>query len=489
MNTWRPDCSGRSVKSTAYGSCRSHSSDLSRTKDSVIRHDLRTWHENLKKELRIDTPATAMQPSHIFMLNLAYEWMLLLLLRPFYEPHVQKLAASGVGRVEELRKLCRLANEECPKSANRVLELLRSYDKLFTLRLCPVTNVQIAYLAGKTHLRTVIAGGVGEKKAAAAGLRARDKVLECARHLRAIGETWTSGSVTAEMLEKDLEREIERQNGIAEALARRTPPADASQESQSTQTLLAPPSGSVPSRTVRPTAPRAIPSTSHHSVRPHEFLATTDGLANIASYIGGSSESPTNKRQRSSPPIPDPAPKRRMQQRASPPYQSLGASEFLEVDLFLEEVLRISFLLASFTSFAAMSADNPEQFTSSSAEPEGNLSDPSFDLLISPDSFGLSVLSPSTASSSGSPRYYPPPAYPPPSSSRQHQHQQFVAPVPTRRAPFDPITGIPLPTSMNQWFESGNSFSGAPSDMTPVLPFEPPMFPLDGEPWTDLEEL
>lgn len=267
------------------------------------------------------------------MLNLAYEWMLLLLLRPFYEPHVQKLAAvsSGVGRVEDLRKLCRLANEECPKSANRVLELLRSYDKLFTLRLSPVTNVQIAYLAGKTHLRTVIAGGMGEKKAAAAGLRAREKVLEAAKHLRAIGETWTSGTVTGEMLEKELEGEVNRQNEMAEAMPRRSPPTDASQESHSSPSLLAPPSGSLPSRTVRPAAPRAIPFTSHQSVRPGDYLVMTDGPINTAAYVGGSSESPTNKRQRSTPSSPDPASKRRMH---SPPYQSPGGGEFLSLDVF-----------------------------------------------------------------------------------------------------------------------------------------------------------
>lgn len=145
-----------------------------------------------------------------------------------------------------------------------------------------------------------------------------------------------------------------------------------------------------------------------------------------------------------------------------------------------------SLFLASYSSFAAINAEDFEQFTPSSTEPEGILSDPLFNL-ISTESFGLSVVSPSTISSSGSPRYYAPPAYPPPNSSRSHQHphQQFIAPVPKRRAPFDPMTGLPLPTSMNQWFPSGNSFSGAPSDKTPALPFEPPIFPFEGEVYTD----
>lgn len=163
-------------------------------------------------------------PSHFFMLNLAFEWMLLLLLRPFYQPPLTKTEADDANEPlphphphrhgEDLRKISRLANEECPKSATRVLELLCAYDKLFTLRLCPVTNVQIAYHAGKTCLTTVFAGGCpgSGKKQVQAGLKARDKVRECVSHLKKIGESWASGIVTADMLEKELEGEIERQD-------------------------------------------------------------------------------------------------------------------------------------------------------------------------------------------------------------------------------------------------------------------------------------
>lgn len=180
-----------------------------------------------------------MKPSHIFMLNLAYEWMLLLLLRPFYEPEMQKLAFAGTSardqdddgeaspthgtqfrpqtHAEDVRRIARLANEECPKSAQRVLELLNAYHGLYSLRRSPVTSVQIAYHAGKTFLKIVVAGGGAivsgkGKKAIQAGMKAREKVRECVAHLRAIGESWASGGVTAEMLEKELEAEIERQD-------------------------------------------------------------------------------------------------------------------------------------------------------------------------------------------------------------------------------------------------------------------------------------
>ncbi|KAF8310467.1 hypothetical protein DL93DRAFT_2169661 [Clavulina sp. PMI_390] len=248
-----------------------------------IWYDLRTWHENLKDFLKIPEPSKAMHPAHIWMLNLAYEWQLLLLFRPFYEPRIQKLVLSSsssassssapmatsnsqpgsnggsrtrptpppypssssqsqsgtpnLARAEELRQLCLLANDECPKSATRVLDMLKAYDKLFGLRLSPVTSVQIAYLAGKTCLQTVIAGAPGAstvgnpgagtnssasasanatagKKAVAAGLKAREKVRDSARYLRLIGQTWVSGVVTADMLETELEGEIARQDGV-----------------------------------------------------------------------------------------------------------------------------------------------------------------------------------------------------------------------------------------------------------------------------------
>ena len=68
----------------------------------------------------------------------------------------------------------------------------KTYDKLFTLYLTPlhVTNVQVAYHAGKMLMRIIISGGYGRTKATQAGLKARDKVRKCARQMRAIGETW-----------------------------------------------------------------------------------------------------------------------------------------------------------------------------------------------------------------------------------------------------------------------------------------------------------
>ena len=135
------------------------------------RLNLRKWCQLLQKELIIDNPVNAIQPAHIFQLNIMHAWMILLLC-PFYEPHLQKLAVSANDGVaaecspmrgnEYLKEIYRLANEECPNTAGHMLDLFRAYDKLFTLRPPPLTNVQLAYVAGKTLMHTVSAGGYGE---------------------------------------------------------------------------------------------------------------------------------------------------------------------------------------------------------------------------------------------------------------------------------------------------------------------------------------
>lgn len=506
------------------------------------RHDLRTWREQLKKELCIDNPTTAMQPSHIFMLNLAYEWMLLLLLRPFYEPNAQKLAlvtgGRPVRREEDLRKLFRLANQECPKSAARVLDLLSAYDKLFTLRLCPVTNIQIAYLAGKTLLRTVIAGGPvpgnseNSKKAVAAGLKARDRVRECARHLRAIGETWISGILTADMLEKELDGEIERQQQTRRASSRspsRSPrnqpasiplsqqgsPTGAQAKAKAKKTPGSPPKQSLPAHA------NMVPIVSSRLVPPTEYLGAPNAVATssgVAHVPGGSPASPNKGvKRRMSPSIPNPEPvsKRSMTRRQTDllrrqqhPGPSSQGMHSRTINLSIHSVLWMLIYVPPYDHCLAYIATDviiPEAtvMPSASLSPTQSIGDPAFDLFASmgmspADTFssgisGVSPTSPLVASAmpwsgASQPIYFSPPQGPPPqfpvnysqhNSSHQHrqqlvsQYNPVLRPVPRRPQHEQRMTGLPAETSMNHWFEVGHNFSGAPSSEAPLLPFAP----------------
>ena len=420
------------------------------------RLNLRKWRQLLQKELVIDNPVNAMQPAHIFQLNIMHVWMILLLLRPFYEPHIQKLAVSANDGVaaerslmrdnEDLKKIYRLANEECPKAAGRMLDLFQAYDKLFTLRLSPLTNVQIAYLAGKTLMRTVSAGGYGGTKATQAGLKAREKVRECAKLLRAIGETWPSGIVTAGVLEKDLDAEIEKQNM---SFVR----------SPNNNTFPIPPTSN--SR-ITASPPAAIPIVSSRFVMPKDDLGAADTVGTSSGSVDSVPESPKKRRRT----IPSDDTKRSL--------RNGGSQRQLLSQGLCKRPANILFLLtlhppaASYAHMPALPV-NEQTF---SVMPTMNSN---FDFLDT-DHSPILLTVPSTSSQV----YYAPPPYPPP-PSRPLQHTSMSNRV---SALVDPMTGVEMPTSMGQWLAPGGTFSGAPSSETPYLPY-PVVLPSNGGPDTE----
>ncbi|KAF9502769.1 hypothetical protein BS47DRAFT_1028156 [Hydnum rufescens UP504] len=177
--------------------------------------DLRAWERSLPRELRIapNTLSTCSSPPDVFMINLAFHWLLILLLHPFFKPHIKvqppsfsEIPSSGGStkrRDFALLKLREAALNECPTSATHILSLFAAYRRLYTLRLTPVTAVQIAYTAGKTHLATILAGGPNPSTKAR---KAKGEFLECVQILKEIGESWASGRLTAEMLQTLLVR-------------------------------------------------------------------------------------------------------------------------------------------------------------------------------------------------------------------------------------------------------------------------------------------
>lgn len=411
-----------------------------------------------------------MHPVHIFMLNLMYEWMILLLLRPFYEPHLRKLAMSTSDSQdtarslskdnEDLKKIYRLANEECPKSAGRVLDLFQAYEKLFTLRLTPLTTVQIAYHAGKTLMRTVSAGSHGGPKAVQAGLKAREKLRECVKQLRSIGETWIGGLVTAEMLEKDLDAEIERQTK-ASMISSRSPKNSNALVPAAPNTVA-----TKATRTATASSPKAIPIVSPRFVLPNDYLGAANTVGPSSGNLDDLPEGP-NKKRRSSPSILAPGPKRavprsRNEETRHHNLVSQGLYERPGNILFLTDLHAASY---SHTVFPI-----EQTYSQISVMPM----DSNFDYLMVEHSPILPIGTPTSPQA-----YYAPPPHPPP-SRLLHQHTSANNRLPV---PVDPLTGFEIQTSMNQWLPSGFTFSGAPSSELPALPF--PVLPFSGEPDTD----
>ncbi|KAF8313770.1 hypothetical protein DL93DRAFT_1117073 [Clavulina sp. PMI_390] len=124
--------------------------------------------------------------------------------------HTPEYLQKQRDREDLFRRLCSLANTECVSRANHALALVAGYDKLFGLRNTNVTMVQIIYQVGETLLRGVVSGlrtGAGER-AMAAGAKAREKVHECIKWLKIVGETYKSGTDSARNLELALEQTI-----------------------------------------------------------------------------------------------------------------------------------------------------------------------------------------------------------------------------------------------------------------------------------------
>ncbi|KAF9521080.1 hypothetical protein BS47DRAFT_1357025 [Hydnum rufescens UP504] len=166
------------------------------------------WERALPKNLHISSKglSACSAPPEVFMLNLAYHWLLILLLRPFFRPDT-KFQSPGEPPLNGRSTRCsdpaflRLreqAKKTCPASATLIVALFGTYRRLYTLRLSNVTAVQIAYTTGKTHFLTIVASGPNEP---ARARKAKEGFQECVRILREMGESWVSGSVMANILE------------------------------------------------------------------------------------------------------------------------------------------------------------------------------------------------------------------------------------------------------------------------------------------------
>jgi hypothetical protein len=166
------------------------------------------WERALPKNLRISPKglSACSAPPEVFMLNLAYHWLRILLLRPFFKPETKiqspdepPLNGTSTRRSDPaLLRLREQAKKICPASATLIVALFGAYRRLYTLRLSNVTAVQIAYTTGKTHFLTIVASGPNEP---ARARKAKEGFQECVRILREMGESWVSGSVMANILE------------------------------------------------------------------------------------------------------------------------------------------------------------------------------------------------------------------------------------------------------------------------------------------------
>ena len=166
---------------------------------------MRQWEQDLPDRLRCHPNQLGSKgtiyPPHLFSLHLCFHWLLILLLRPFFkdEPKpngpTSSRIASGPNAI--IRDLQTTALDECTLSARQIVKLFSRYRGIYGLRRTTVTAVQVAYVAGLIHLAKVIAPSDHKSQ----HTDAAQNVGNCITILEEIGNTWTSGTVTARLLE------------------------------------------------------------------------------------------------------------------------------------------------------------------------------------------------------------------------------------------------------------------------------------------------
>lgn len=148
------------------------------------------------------------------MINIAYHWLVILLLRPLFRPGVS--VATPVNSTDpeghakkSLQTIREAAAAQCPSSANQIVRLLDRYDALYGLRFSSLPALQMAYTAGLVHLGMYFAAstpGAREKS--------RSMVDSCITILEKTGQTWAAGLITSGILRRMLENGERRMIGL-----------------------------------------------------------------------------------------------------------------------------------------------------------------------------------------------------------------------------------------------------------------------------------
>src|ERR1700761_1068347 len=139
--------------------------------------------------MRITRPRTTSALPHILMINMAHQWLQIILHRPFY-----RLSQNKGDQ----------AIKRCDSGAEKILQYLSAWRRLYGLRYTPITTVQIAFVAGTTCLlRAIQSVGMPEKRRTSL-----EGVREIVRALNEMGSTWKSAKQSAEALRVLLNEQV-----------------------------------------------------------------------------------------------------------------------------------------------------------------------------------------------------------------------------------------------------------------------------------------
>ncbi|KAL7424094.1 hypothetical protein Q5752_001679 [Cryptotrichosporon argae] len=154
---------------------------------SALSLELDTWHEQLPSPLALTPSSTKNALPHVIMLHLAWEWLVILVWRPFY------------GGQDET------AIRRCDRSADHILSLLRTYHTRFNLHFSPPSLINVAFTAGTTFLLSA-----SHHRSPKIRTHAVEGAKACVDLLRAV-KAWQAAADQADILEKLVDAHIAEQ--------------------------------------------------------------------------------------------------------------------------------------------------------------------------------------------------------------------------------------------------------------------------------------
>ncbi|KAG8799407.1 hypothetical protein FRC17_007144, partial [Serendipita sp. 399] len=151
--------------------------------------DVDSWLEDLPDSMRITRPKTSQALPHVLMINMAHQWIQIILHRPFYRLTRNKGDPSI---------------KRCDSGCEKILQYLAAWRRLYGLRYVPITVVQMAFVAGTTCLLKAIQSvNMPEKRRGAL-----DDVREIVRALNEMARTWKAARQSAEALKVLLHEQV-----------------------------------------------------------------------------------------------------------------------------------------------------------------------------------------------------------------------------------------------------------------------------------------
>ncbi|KZO96359.1 hypothetical protein CALVIDRAFT_114034 [Calocera viscosa TUFC12733] len=151
---------------------------------SRLRLELDEWHNKLPPALHYSTTTLSASIPHILTLQMTFNWLIILLDRPFYRSVTQPLHQEP-------------AVKRCDAALRRIVRLFRSWHDSHGLRLCTPEHSAIMFTAGATFLLSAVQFKPLSEKKRKEGL---DGVKFCTRLLKEMGTVWPAAKEKAGIL-------------------------------------------------------------------------------------------------------------------------------------------------------------------------------------------------------------------------------------------------------------------------------------------------